>query len=1308
MRAVVRVAAAFGVALLLAPRARAGDDPPQAPGARLAAGGAAAPAPAKGTPTTDGTTTLRGRVVRGGRGVVARVRVWNLGSEETEDRVSADRSFPFDGEEERPGAVAEAHGLTRAAARRAARAIADPGGALPADAEGSSGEDGSLRLDVPGPSTYDRLVVATAGDGAGAFRHVRGSLLPGETALRLPLPPAPPDSSPRLTVTVQRSDGTPYVGAVMLLPAASDMPVAGVRFAVRPKDDGSLVFLGVPTGGWRLRCTDEDGYGAFSDAMWLPRAEPFVFVVDEPSHEVRGSVTSSAGGAIAGAEVVWDGQGPERTASFLVRTGEDGTFRMRLPKRSVSVGVSAPGHEGASAEVGSDAATVSLVLPAHARLRGRVVDAASGAPVAGVPVFVAEGDEFALSPGPDFVAISGSDGAFAVENHRTGPVHLLAFGGGFMSVGLEDVVPDGYDPLVVDPASPPEGGFVLRVVPVGRLEGRVVDEEGAGVAGVRVSVSQADRMQAECGNGYHRDPIVPFLPDPADVLTDAGGRFVAAPLRPALLYHVSLSRAGFTSRWEGLSLEEGGTTTHAFRLAHAPEGETRPFAIVVRVTDADTRAPLAGAVVRVLSSDEPAPESVADGTGVARLEGVVGAYRRVEASAEGYLTGSEWARPAPARGGAPLEMAIALRAAHDVAGRVVDAAGAPVAGATVVGGTADGSNAAEGRTTADGRFVLHGLEGGQVALSAWLRRSDGRQDRGETDVSAGATDVVLTLREARPSRRHAEPAARPEARFRVVGPDGAPTSSGSYRVLTEHTRPGVYVRDSSFRKGVIDVSPDDRSTWWLEVYGARASGGGPLLAPTLTPPLPPGATPTDGVIRCGEGAVLQGRVVTPNGEPVAGVGLFASREPAPTGERRTLTLSEARTGSNGRFRLEGLPAEAVSLSFDLPGAWLPPRETRFDASRGPVEIVLRQAVLPWITVVDPQGEPVVGALLAVGPDGSKPSPNDWDRTTPRTGSKGRCRLGGLDPEASYVLAVEGPQGDAGRPAFLPFVLAGWRPGDTTVRLTPPGQLTGRVRTPTGEPLPAVRLYLAPGGSAADVEGDFQSQTDEEGRFVLGNLKPGPVLLRYRVGDQGPLSSLDLTVPSPDLDLRLDPGPTWTLTLEGVPDAPRGGLEVLWTPWQDASGAKRDAVVRRRLPLASPIRFHGLRPDRHYAVWVYAAADGLVGFLPDLPGVGGTRSLALRPEGVLTGTVRFADPAEERASSHVWLETLGFTVYDFPGRDGAFTLKGLPPGRFTIHAEAMGDDEDGPTLPPSARAQRHVTLEGSPGEVVHFVIPARPR
>ena len=309
---------------------------------------------------------------------------------------------------------------------------------------------------------------------------------------------------------------------------------------------------------------------------------------------------------------------------------------------------------------------------------------------------------------------------------------------------------------------------------------------------------------------------------------------------------------------------------------------------------------------------------------------------------------------------------------------------------------------------------------------------------------------------------------------------------------------------------------------------------------------------------------------------------------------------------------------------------------------------------------------------------------------------------------TWALAIEVPRGDSGSPAFLPFTLAAWRPADTTVRLTPPGRLTGQVRTPTGDPLQGARLYLAPVGSGPSVEGEYEDETGEDGRFALPNLHAGPVLLRFRAGATGPLSTVEVTVPASDLDLRLDPGPTWVLELEGVPETPRGALEVIWTPWQEHPDGTGDGARTRRLPFASPLRFYGLRPDRSYAVWVYAEADGLVGYVPDLSGQGGTRTLTMRPGGVITGTVTFADPAEEFASSHVELEARGFRRYDFPRHDHAFTLKGLPPGRFTIRADAMNDGEDGSALPGPKPPSRAVTVEGASGEVVHLVIPARPR
>lgn len=78
--------------------------------------------------------------------------------------------------------------------------------------------------------------------------------------------------------------------------------------------------------------------------------------------------------------------------------------------------------------------------------------------------------------------------------------------------------------------------------------------------------------------------------------------------------------------------------------------------------------------------------------------------------------------------------------ADDVRGRVVDGKGQPIAGATVLGGAADGAI-----TDADGRFVLSGARTNPTASAAVMVVADGYAS---TTITAGADDVDVVLDDA--------------------------------------------------------------------------------------------------------------------------------------------------------------------------------------------------------------------------------------------------------------------------------------------------------------------------------------------------------------------------------------------------------------------------------------------------------------------------------------------------------------------------------------------------------------------------------
>lgn len=330
-------------------------------------------------------------------------------------------------------------------------------------------------------------------------------------------------------------------------------------------------------------------------------------------------------------------------------------------------------------------------------------------------------------------AISGADGGFDI-----------AFGGraGWLTVA------DARWTAVRRPwlgRELPAEPAILVVAPSRSYRGTVVDPDGAPVAGARVVVQVADTLlpaRAVAAN------VVALPNDLATASTDAQGRFTFERLGFVAGARLIAERAPFAAAT--LALPEASTADLLLRLA-PPDGERRLYGVVV---DASGR-PVAEALVSVGN------ESVA--TAADGRFAVPWAYRQRPTVVRAVRTDLGVASLALAAGpGQPGETAdrpltLQLQPPLELRGSVVDADGAPVAGAIVwtpeltwlgnvtlsehghewtrpasVEGMATAVHARLGMqatlaitttTAADGSFVLHGLLPRPYAVFALAERT---------------------------------------------------------------------------------------------------------------------------------------------------------------------------------------------------------------------------------------------------------------------------------------------------------------------------------------------------------------------------------------------------------------------------------------------------------------------------------------------------------------------------------------------------------------------------------------------------------
>ena len=299
-------------------------------------------------------------------------------------------------------------------------------------------------------------------------------------------------------------------------------------------------------------------------------------------------------------------------------------------------------------------------------------------------------------------------------------------------------------------------------------------------------------------------------------------------------------------------------------------------------------------------------------------------------------------------------MAGAERARLGIGGRVVDGKGLPVDGALVEafappsldGTTVAGAQALSG---ADGRFALAALDDAVYSVRATTRAQGSAIAR---DVHAGANDVKLEL-------------AAPNAILHGVVRDSAGKPLTAFTVVA-YLRQGAFGRGPEERATVID--PEGRYALPLSPgsYAVTAAARG--FAAAHEQNVDVGENGAEHDFTLSRGSRIFGRVVERgSNKPLAGANV--AFEGHGIGGDDIGIATDAATGSDGSFSLEGLPAGRQSLNVQAVGhngRILGALEVPRDGALGPLTIDLAP--------VDPGEEPTtefvgIGAGIGARPEG---------------------------------------------------------------------------------------------------------------------------------------------------------------------------------------------------------------------------------------------------------------------------------------------------------------------------------------------------
>ncbi len=261
-------------------------------------------------------------------------------------------------------------------------------------------------------------------------------------------------------------------------------------------------------------------------------------------------------------------------------------------------------------------------------------------------------------------------------------------------------------------------------------------------------------------------------------------------------------------------------------------------------------------------------------------------------------------------------------------------------------------------------------------------------------------------------------------------------------------------------------------------------------------PSPPGAKPIS--LKLEPAGSISGRVVDEAGRPLARVRVEALPDPSSTGEPSRESAAWSR--SDGRFRLSALvPGRLYRLTIAEDGfapASVPVDALPSDRPPVPVRIVLERGASMFGKVINPEGQPVQGAELALTlseiamiNQGLSRSSAPLAKAT--SDSKGAFALSHLSP-GHFHLRVE-------RKGFVtlsrPDVEVPSRAAKVDLGILTLDRglaIEGQVTDPSGAPMSGVGVVLILArGERSFSDTEFKNaQTDSEGRFRFEDLRKG--------------------------------------------------------------------------------------------------------------------------------------------------------------------------------------------------------------------------
>ena len=338
-----------------------------------------------------------------------------------------------------------------------------------------------------------------------------------------------------------------------------------------------------------------------------------------------------------------------------------------------------------------------------------------------------------------------------------------------------------------------------------------------------------------------------------------------------------------------------------------------------------------------------------------------------------------------------------------------------------------------------------------------------------------------------------------------------------------------------------------------------------------------------------------------------------------------------------------------------------------------------------VVVLDDVGEPVVGADVRVMQRGQHPNGvTEWSVADAVSDGEGRARLSHVDASATYRLELVPPDR---RDDLAHRAVARWKPAAGTFHLRPGFTIRGVVRDPLGRSIERVQvnrpvLDIHPDGSRATADGRTL-EPDGSFRFEHVARQHVPLIaVRHDEHDGEHNIGFALATPeSPQVEIVLAEGdvpPEVVRRIEGLAPDHRA---LLIGPLDPAFRGGRERTVRLLAGLTElggftvwtgerdgTIRLESTIETYMSTLWIPPASadDDLSLFVPEVGFHVPDETLHLKPGYAIRGRVAGMAP---HSDARVYAKGPGDERV--PGRvgdDGAFAVRGLPEGRWSVVVE----------------------------------------